>query len=36
MHLATLPWVFLYANTGIIRYKRKEAKVFKESLIKQQ
>ena len=30
MHLATLPWVYLYANTGIIRYKRKEAKVFKE------
>ena len=34
--LATLPWGALYANTGIIRYKRKEAKVFKESLIKQQ
>ncbi len=30
MHLAALPWVPLYANTGIIRYKRKEAKVFKK------
>ena len=28
--LASLPRVPLYANTGIIRYKRKEAKVFKE------